>query len=235
MPRALAYWPFSTHCISRKCLTSKKIDTALYADDTALYTAFKCSNTIVKRLNSALIILQQYFAKWKIKLNEAKSRAILFPFNRKRIRTPTIPMMNGQHTIDLAESKNYLGVTFDKMLLFRHHISNTINKTNKCMRALFPLIVAKSQLSTPNKVLIFSAILRPLMSYGCPVWSSAAITHTNKLIAMQNKLPMRTLTIFLSEITDFPSLKKFIEKLNVNSSNNCLTSTFELIREIEFY
>lgn len=50
--------------------TIENIETALYADDTSLYTAAKCSNTIIKRLNSAFLILQQYFTKWKIKLNE---------------------------------------------------------------------------------------------------------------------------------------------------------------------
>lgn len=216
------------------------VENALYADDTALYTAAKCSNTVVKRLNSALVILLHYFAKWKIKLNENKSQGILFPFNRKRVRTPTIPLTNGQHAIELADSVIYLGVTFDKMLLFRQHISNAVNKTNKCMRALFPLIAAKSQLSTSNKGLIFSAVLRPIMSYGCPVWSSAATTHINKLIVMQNKilkivykLPRRTPTIFLDSITGFPNFNEYMETLNVNFANNCLNSNFQLIREIE--
>lgn len=166
----------------------ENVQTALYADDTSLYTAAKSSNTIIKRLNNGLVALQQYFTKWKIKLNERKTQAIIFPFNRKRIRTPTIPLLNGQHTIELTNSVNYLGITFDKMLLFADHIQTAINKTNKCFRALYPMIAAGSHLSIPNKVLIYTAALRPIMSYACPVWSTAADTHLNKLKVMQNKI-----------------------------------------------
>src|ERR1044071_6567465 len=54
----------------------KRNDTqiALYADDTALYTAAKTSNTIVKRLNVSLQTLRLYFRKWKIKINNNKTQ-----------------------------------------------------------------------------------------------------------------------------------------------------------------
>lgn len=217
-----------------------KTENALYADDTSLYTAARSSNTIVKRLNVALLILQEYFARWKIKTNEGKTQAIIFPFNRRRVRTPTIPLMIGQNPIELNDSVNYLGVVFDKMLLFNHHITNAINKTNKCFRALFPMIAAKSKLSTPNKLLIFTAVLRPIMSYGCPAWTSAATTHLNRMDVMQNKilktifkLPRRTPTIWLSTITGFSDFKSFIITLNSKFSSSCTNSNFDLIREIE--
>lgn len=63
---------------------SDDTDIALYADDTALYTSAKTSNTIVKRLNSSLQTLQHYFRKWKIKINNNKTQAIIFPFDNKR-------------------------------------------------------------------------------------------------------------------------------------------------------
>lgn len=220
----------------------EKIESALYADDTAILTAAKRSNTIVKRLNSALLILKAYFHKWKIKMNETKTQAIIFPFNRKRIRKPSIPLLNGQHTLEINDSVNYLGLTFDKMLLFGQHIANTVNKTNKCFRALYPMISAKSQLSTSNKVLLFTAVLRPIMSYGCPVWFSAAITHINKLNVMQNKivktifkLPKRTPTIYVKDITGFDQFNSFIELVNTKFLLSCSNSNFDLIREIEIF
>lgn len=221
--------------------TIENIETALYADDTSLYTAAKCSNTIIRRLNSAFLVLQKYFKKWRIKLNESKTQGIITPFNRKRVRIPSIPLTNGQQTIELADSVKYLGITFDKMMLFKQHISNTINKTNKCFRALFPLLTPKSKLSTANKLLLFTAVLRPIMSYGSPIWSSAALIHKNKLNVMQNKilktifnLPRRTPTIFLNRITGVSSFDSFINQINTSFSFSCATSDFYLIREIDF-
>lgn len=218
----------------------EKIEKALYADDTTLYTAARSSNIIVKRLNSSLLILQDYFVKWKIKMNDGKTQAIIFPFNRRRVRTPTIPLRIEQRTIELSEYVNYLGVILDKRLLFNRHISNAINKTNKCFRALYPLMAAKSKLSTSNKLLIYTAVLRPIMSYGSPVWNSAATTHLNKLDVMQNKilktifrLPWRTPTSWLSTITGFSNFNSYIITLNSKFSSSCTISNFDLIREIE--
>lgn len=125
-------------------------------------------------------ILRQMENKTERKQNTRNYSSI----NCKRIRIPRIPLMNGQHTIEVDDSVNYL----DKMLLFKQHITHATNKTNKCPRALFPMIAARSRFSIGNKLLIFTAVLRPIMSYGCPVWSSAAMTHLKKLNILQNKL-----------------------------------------------
>lgn len=93
---------------------------ALYADDTAIYTAAKHSNSIINRLNSSLTKLQQYFKKWKIKVNPTKTQAIIFPYNNKRQRIPSTALRSEQNVIELSKSINYLGITFDK-----RHSANT--------------------------------------------------------------------------------------------------------------
>ena len=124
--------------------TDSKVNTALYADDTAIYTSAKQSNTIVNRLNSSLATLQAYFIKWKIKINIGKTQAIIFPFNNKRRRIPTVPLKNGEQIIELSKSVKYLGVTFDSKLTFGEHISNAIDKASKCLKALFSMLTHKS-------------------------------------------------------------------------------------------
>lgn len=83
------------------------IEMALYADDTSLYTSAKKSNTIVKRLNESLVSIQQYFRKWKIKVNANKTQGILFTFDNKRRRIPSSQLRNGTHRIELKTSVNY--------------------------------------------------------------------------------------------------------------------------------
>lgn len=217
-----------------------KTDIALYADDTAIYTSAKQSNTIIKRLNEALLSLKQYFYKWKIKLNATKTQAILFPFDNKRRRIPTAPINDDQNVIELSNTVNYLGITFDKKLTFAQHLTTTQNKANKCYRALLPLLAPKSKLSLCNKKLIFSMIIRPIMSYASPIWSTAAISHTHKLNILQNKilkmifrLPRLTPTFLLQSITNIAPFHEFIQSNNIKFTQNCSTSNYELIREIE--
>lgn len=107
----------------------KSIELALYADDTAAYTSSKQSNIIIKRLSSTLQTLEQYFSKWKIKINNTKTQAILFPFDNRRRRIPTSTLKHNNQTIELQKSVNYLGIHFDSKLNFATHITNAVEKS----------------------------------------------------------------------------------------------------------
>lgn len=209
---------------------------ALYADDTAVYTAAKQSNTIVNRLNAAMKTLQFYFSKWRIKINDRKTQAILFPFNNSFRRRPTASL---DQDIILSKTVKYLGIYFDSKLNFKQHVTETVIKSNNCFRAVYPLIARKSQLSTENKQLIFTTIIRAVMAFGSPVWSSAAFTHVSKLIILQNKtlkiihkLNMRTPTTILETISETPRFDTFITNYNASFLSKCSLSQHELIREI---
>lgn len=115
-------------------------EASLYADDTAVYTSAKQTKTIITRLNESLATLQHFFNRWKIKINSAKTQAAIFPFDNKRRRRPTVPLKNGTHIIEISKSVKYLGITFDSKLLFSELINNTIDKANKCFRALYSIL-----------------------------------------------------------------------------------------------
>lgn len=213
---------------------------ALYADDTALYTSAKKSNTIVRRLNSSLASLQQYFEKWRIKINPSKTQAIMFPFNNSRRRIPSSALHSQQNIIEWSNSINYLGIHFDKKLTFKNHVNSAIVKATNCFRALYPMLARKSHLSTVNKTLVYTAIIRPILAYGAPVWASAARTHILKMNTLQNKiiktinnLPRHTPTFLLEQITNIHPFDKFLQSSNNKFIHNCSISDYELIREIE--
>lgn len=218
----------------------KSTQLALYADDTAAYTSSKQSNVIIKRLAQALVELEKYFFKWKIKINTNKTQAILFPFDNKRRRIPSTVLKHGNQIIELQKSVNYLGINFDSKLTFNTHITKSIEKSNRCFRALYPMLATRSRLSTVNKTMIYTAVIRPIMSYGSPVWASAAHTHKHKLNIMQNKiiktifkLPFRTPTSVVQMISEIPNFNNHTNALNNNFMQNCNQSEFNLIREID--
>ncbi|GFU79601.1 hypothetical protein TNCV_1890931 [Trichonephila clavipes] len=51
-----------------------------------------------------------------------------------------------------------------------------------------PLIGRNSYLSIENKVLLYTAVMRPILAYACPVWGYAAKTNINILDTLQNSL-----------------------------------------------
>ncbi|GFW96762.1 RNA-directed DNA polymerase from mobile element jockey [Trichonephila clavipes] len=48
------------------------------------------------------------------------------------------------------------------------------------------LISPKSKLALRQKILLYKAILRPIMLYASPIWAAAAVTHLKRLHTFQN-------------------------------------------------
>lgn len=93
-----------------------------YADDTAITTSAKQSNTIIKNLTNALTKIHKYFVKWKIKVNCEKTQAILFKFNRSQKLNPTKELYFNGSLIELKTEVTYLGVKIDEKLNFGKHV-----------------------------------------------------------------------------------------------------------------
>jgi hypothetical protein len=52
---------------------------------------------------------------------------------------------------------------------------------------LGPLRNGKSGLSVRNGVLLYKKLIRPMMDFACPAWSSAAHTHVGRVHVLQSK------------------------------------------------
>ena len=108
-----------------------------------------------------------YFHKWKIKINESKTDAIIFPFNKSPKRDPTIKFSLGNTILPIKPIVKYLGIMLDSKLLFKQYIAMICDKA-KYGRALFHLLNRKSVLNYKNKMLLYMACIRPIHTYGLP-------------------------------------------------------------------
>ncbi|GFT28704.1 probable RNA-directed DNA polymerase from transposon X-element [Trichonephila clavipes] len=149
----------------------------LYADDTAIHATYKKLSTISFAINKHLLHLQNFYDKWKISINVEKSTAIIF--TKKHSLPPPIIMYNKQ--IPWPQEAKYLGIIFDTHLTWKEHIHYTRDKFRKIMFKLYPLIGRNSHLSIENKVLLYTAVMRPILAYASPVWGYAAKTNINTL------------------------------------------------------
>lgn len=213
---------------------------ACFADDTASYSSSCDEDLIISRLQLSLNLLSDYFCKWKLKLNEAKTEAIMF--SRKR-KPPDRKLVINNHHIPWKRSVKYLGVYLDAKLNWTSHVDYSRTKTLKAYGALGAIMNRHSNLSTKTKIKIYSTLIRPCMTYAAPVWSSTCLTNYNKLQVLQNKAfklayktRFRTNLSKLHKKTNFPTIKDFIIKLtkifylqrNTNHKNiliSCLGNT----------
>ncbi|GFX05451.1 RNA-directed DNA polymerase from mobile element jockey [Trichonephila clavipes] len=104
---------------------------------------------------------------------------------RKSVSLPPPPTMYNQ-IIHWSQETKYLGLIFDNKLTWTKHITYARDKFRKVMFKIYPLLNRNSHLDLNCKVLLYTALLRPIMSYGCSVWGYAAKKHINILDVAQN-------------------------------------------------
>ncbi|GFT21219.1 probable RNA-directed DNA polymerase from transposon X-element [Trichonephila clavipes] len=87
----------------------------------------------------------------------------------------------------------YLGLHIDSRLTFKKHIDYLSEKFWGKISLAISLVGRRSPLSLENKVILYKQILRPVITYGSPVWGATAATHMKKIQVMQNKI-LRVMT-----------------------------------------
>lgn len=232
----------------------KDITTALFADDTT-FLAFSIQHRgIATRLRKAYKNITRYCERWKINLNALKTEAILFPIDQKRKRRPCnnsvtlnplpIPESDedadepiNDNTITYAKSVKYLGITFDSKLLFAEHINKAVTRASAITAMLYPLFARSSKLTQRTKLLLYKSIVRPIMTYGSPVWTSAAKTHQKRLQIVQNRalktilgVNRRHPTLDVHQRADIPTIAEFLVKIDSAFYQRCQNSIHPLIR-----
>ena len=163
----------------------KNCQMSLYADDTACYTSSTSRNLIINRLQEALLKLAEYFRQWKIKINETKTEAIIF--SKKRLTPPTRQLCLNNSRIKWSDRVKYLGLHLDNKLNWKFQVEECRRKGFMALSALAPIYRRKSKLSSKNKLIMYKTLIRPLITYGSPVWSSISDTQFRRIQVVQNK------------------------------------------------
>ncbi|GBO37692.1 putative RNA-directed DNA polymerase from transposon BS, partial [Araneus ventricosus] len=150
----------------------------MYADDTAILAKNKNHKYTAAALNQHLAKLDDWFLKWKIALNVNKTEAVYFAKGRRKYK-PIVKIKN--QTITWSQQAKYLGVILDEKLTWKNHITTIKTKFRAASRKLFPLIARDSEMNRKYKLLVYTAILRPIITYGFPIWGAAANSNIRML------------------------------------------------------
>lgn len=164
--------------------------TAYYADDAAILVRHSSAVHVTRKLQEAVDVQEEWYRRWRIHVNAAKSRAILFTKKRDH---PVDEVYMFDVPIPWHTEVKYLGVVLDKGLTFKAHIESARNKAVGMLEKLNPLMNRRSRLSVGNKILLYKTIVRPTLLYASPAWGHAARSHLKKLQSVQNKCLRRAL------------------------------------------
>jgi hypothetical protein len=130
----------------------------LYADDTILL-----SDT-AKGLQTALSALCKYCETWKLQVNPAKSKVMIFYSRNNREQ-----FYYNDTKLEVVNSYKYLGIVFSRTGNF--YQARKLN-FEKAQRAMFSLLRSSRRKKLPVSVTLhlFQVMVIPVLLYGCEIW-----------------------------------------------------------------
>lgn len=164
--------------------TTKDVEISLFADDTGLYTSSYKVSAIKNKLQNASKKIVKFFNKWKTTVNIEKTETIIFTKRRPKLK-PEISFSN--NNLPWVSNVKYLGINLDSKLNFTLHTKEIVDKGIAALVTLYPLINKKSYINVKNKLQIYKTIVRPMLTYGCPIWNMTCASNYQKLQILQNK------------------------------------------------
>lgn len=218
---------------------TKYLKKTLFADDTALYRTGNLKKKETLLIQKDLDTMNQYYQKWKIKINENKTEGIIF--HNKKDDLIHKPTFNGTN-IEWKPKVKYLGTILDKKLNWIQNVKYMRNKAKIGQSKIYRLINKKSKLKTELKILLYKAIIRPVITYAPTAWKNIAETNQKKLQVIQNS----TLRIILnkershktSELhkeAKIEKLREFQDRLIVNFTEKTKTIDNPQIQKLGLY
>ncbi|GBN83101.1 RNA-directed DNA polymerase from mobile element jockey [Araneus ventricosus] len=211
----------------------------MYADDTAILAKNKNHKYTAAALNQRLAKLDDWFLRWKIAFNVNKTEAVYFAKDRRKHKSI---VKNKNQTITWSQQAKYLGVILDEKLTCKNHITTIKTKFRAAPRKRFPLIARDSEINRKYKLLVYTAILRPIITYRCPIWGAAANSKIRMLEILENNIIrlickagwyMRNEDI--RNAIKLISLKEFIKKISAKFYHNLDNIDNEAIQQLENY
>lgn len=139
-----------------------------FADDYLTMIVGLCVNTIFDLMQQALREIEEWCSEIGLSVNPNKTTLVLFT-NKRRI-TGVRPLCFFGSEVCVTDQVKYLGVILDSKLNWSAHIDFRIKKAcmafGQCRRT-----IGKSWGLKPKYIYwIYTAIVRPILAYGCLVW-----------------------------------------------------------------
>lgn len=135
----------------------------MFADDTAVYIASWRIRLAIEKIQIYLEVLIEYFDRWKLKINIEESELIIFFFKSDKNLLSDLYMKG--ITVIPDSSGVHLGLTLCSTLKCNKQIEQIKKKAARIIGFLNCLIDRKSKLVIKNKLIIYKAIAKPLITY----------------------------------------------------------------------
>lgn len=203
----------------------------IYADDTTMLFSAACPNDLISEANSSLSRLTEWSSANALKINTAKTKAILFRPRNKSVFINT-DLLLGDSKIEILRAFKTLGVVFNENLTWEDHVEHVVSKISSVVGATY---INKEILPVQVKVILYNTLFHSHINYAHLVWGTTAVTNLRKILTMQKRMLRHVLGV----PRDHPSQPLF-EKLEIMKITQmypyrlCLTYKKDVKQNINF-
>ena len=158
-----------------------------YADDISVYTTGTNIEDMAEQINKYISLVLDFLKERELEVSPTKSSVTLFtPDTKEAMIHPNVEMEGIK--VDLDKTPKLLGVTFDTMYTFGHHIRETIKKTKSKVNLLKSLAGSAWGQDKETLIITYKAVARSTLEYGTPIWSPIiSDTNWSRLQSVQNQ------------------------------------------------
>ncbi|MCG8034496.1 MAG: reverse transcriptase-like protein [Candidatus Thiodiazotropha taylori] len=168
----------------QETLDALPLELSMFADDGLIWKTAKKPNSALPTLQVALQAIHDWATNWGFKLSTEKTTAVVF--NRNFADTKGMPRLryDGQE-IKYASHAKFLGMCFDSLLTWRLHIEQLVSRCQRDLNVLRAVSGASFGADKKTLIMLYTALIRSKIDYGCQAYASAAPSHLRKLDSIQ--------------------------------------------------
>ena len=189
---------------------NKNIYGIAFTDDVIAYIANRKMAMIEKNLQIIYNKISDYYKNWKLQVNPKKCETILFRdvlegkdlYTRKNWRKFQIKDTSNDIVIPHKRIVKYLGVHLDDRLKFNDHMKIQLNKAKDTFNQLHRLSYSK-HLNDRAKIISWLSLIRPIVTYACPIWFNISSSYMEKLRLFERKVIRASLFLYRSKEHQF--------------------------------
>lgn len=204
------------------------IKSIAFADDLIIYHEDTWPSRIQSKLQDAFERINTYYKSWKLKININKCETILFRQNldyaNKNVRRvyKIFALKEENEIIPHKNYVRYLGVHLDEKLKFNIHIETQLTKAKTAFFKYKRLFYSKI-LNKKIKIICYLLLIRPIITYGCPIWYNISASQMEKIRLFERKCLRICLRRFKNpehEYCKYYSNKTIYDKANIPRIDN---------------
>ena len=164
---------------------ARDIFRALFVDDLAICFRGRPLNTIETHLQYAVNAMQEWATRNGYKFAAHKCKVIHFTAPRSKAQRP-LAVKIGNTLLPVEESTKFLGLWWDSHLTFKKHISVLKTQCKEALNLVWVVAHLKWGGDRNTLLILYRAIVRSKLDYGCMVYCTASNTDLWQLDSIHN-------------------------------------------------